>query len=158
MEREKWFFSGPNENYLQLAPLGWDSFFLWVRCNLLQFKPSCLGTLGILARGPCIARNIEMHLYELFISWETKMNEGMPYLQIWRGVRVSFCKIAIVCFLSIRYRSDGLYCKMPGTPSSPTQFFIRVEISPAYASWRVTFFLKVTCNIIVSPVLPCSTE
>ena len=24
------------------------------------------------------------------------MNEGRPYLQIWRGVWVSFCKIAIV--------------------------------------------------------------
>jgi hypothetical protein len=43
-----------------------------------------------LARGPCVARNINMHLYELFILWETKMNEGMPYLQMWRGVRVSF--------------------------------------------------------------------
>ena len=37
------------------------------------------------------------------------MNEGMPYLQMWRGVWVSFCKIAIVSFLSIRYKSDGLY-------------------------------------------------
>ena len=35
-------------------------------------------------------------------------------------------KIAIVSFLSVRYRSDGLYCRMVGTPSSPTLFFIRV--------------------------------
>ena len=37
-----------------------------------------------------------------------------------------FCKIIIVCFLSVKYRSDGLYYKMAGTPSSPTRFFIRV--------------------------------
>src|SRR5215216_326451 len=57
------------------------------------------------------------------------MNEGRPYLQMWRGVWVSFCKISIVSFLSVRYKSDGLYCRMPGTPSSPTLFFIRVEIT-----------------------------
>ena len=28
---------------------------------------------------------------------------------MWREVRVSFCKIAIVCFLSVRYRSDNLW-------------------------------------------------
>ena len=56
------------------------------------------------------------------------MNEGRPYLQIWRGVWVSFCKIAIVSFLSIRYKSDGLYCRMAGTRSSPTMLFIRVGI------------------------------
>src|SRR5215216_1319773 len=56
------------------------------------------------------------------------MNEGRPYLQMWRGVWVSFCKIAIISFLSVRYKSDGLYYRMPGTPSSPTWFFIRVEI------------------------------
>ena len=50
------------------------------------------------------------------------MNEGRPYLQMWRGVWVYFCKIVIVSFLSIRYRSDGLYCRMAGTPSSPTLF------------------------------------
>jgi len=58
------------------------------------------------------------------------MNEGMPYLQMWRGVWVSFCKIAIVSFLSVRYKSVGLYCRMSGTPSSTTLFFSksRVEI------------------------------
>ena len=44
-----------------------------------------------------------------------------------RGAGI-FCKIVIVCFLSIRYRSDGLYYKMAGTPSSPTRFFIRVQM------------------------------
>ena len=48
--------------------------------------------------------------------WEIRMNEGRPYLQMWREARVSFCKIAIVCFLSVRYRSDGLYCKMARIP------------------------------------------
>ena len=52
------------------------------------------------------------------------MNEGRPYLQMWRGVWVSLCKIAIVSFLSVGYKSDGLYCRMAGTPSSPTLFFI----------------------------------
>ena len=38
-----------------------------------------------------------------------------------RGAGI-FCKIVIVGFLSVRYRSDGLYYKMAGTPSSPTRF------------------------------------
>ena len=50
------------------------------------------------------------------------MNEGRPYLQMWRGVWVPFCKISIVSFLSVRYKSDGLYCRMARTPSSPTLF------------------------------------
>ena len=36
-----------------------------------------------------------------------------------RGAGI-FCKIIIVCFLSIRYRSYGLYYKMADTPASPT--------------------------------------
>ena len=43
-------------------------------------------------------------------------------------VWVSFCKIAIVSFLSVRYKLDGLYCSIAGTPSSKTLFFIRVQI------------------------------
>ena len=85
-------------------------------------------SFSLLARCPCIARNIKMHLYEKFILWEKRMNEGMPYLQMRRGVWVYFCKIAIVSFLSVGYKSDGLYCRMAGTPSSPTLFFIKVEI------------------------------
>ena len=57
--------------------------------------------------------------------WEIRMNEERPYLQMWRGVWVPFCKIAIVCFLSIRYRSHGPYCRIAATPSSPTRVFIR---------------------------------
>ena len=45
-----------------------------------------------------------------------------------RGVGIFF-KIAIVSFLSVRYKSDGLYCWMAGTPSSATLFFIKVEIT-----------------------------
>ena len=41
---------------------------------------------------------------------------------------VSFCKIAIVSFLSVRNRSDDLYCRMAGTRSSLTMLFIRVGI------------------------------
>ena len=68
--------------------------------------------------------------------WEIRMNEGRPYLQIWREVRVSFCKIAIVCFLSVRYRLDGLYCKMAGTPSS-LRVGIRVEETYIYIDMTV---------------------
>jgi len=64
--------------------------------------------------------------------WEIRINEGRPYLQMWREVRIPFYKIVIVFFLSVKYRSDDLYCKMAGTPSSPTQFFIRVEIIPLF--------------------------
>ena len=61
------------------------------------------------------------------------MDEGMPYLQMWRGVWVSFWKIAIVSFLSVKYKSDSIYCRMEGTPSSPIRFFIRVGIEkPAW--------------------------
>ena len=66
-------------------------------------------SFSLLARCPCVARNIRMHLYEKFILWEKRMNEGMPYLQMWRGVWVSFCKIAIVSFLCVRYKSDDLF-------------------------------------------------
>ena len=44
-----------------------------------------------------------------------------------RGAGI-FCKIVIVCILSVRYSSDGLYYEMASTPSSPTRFFIRVEM------------------------------
>ena len=60
--------------------------------------------------------------------WEKRMNKRRPYLQMWRGVWASFCKIAIVSFLSVGYKSSGLYYRMAGTPSSPTLFFIRVYI------------------------------
>ena len=89
---------------------------------LTTIGPTCrlvstlhLDSYKILARCPCIARNIK-------ILWEKRMNKGMPYLQVWRGVWVSFCKIAIVSFLSVRYKSDGLYCRMAGTPSSTSLF------------------------------------
>ena len=55
------------------------------------------------------------------------MNEGRPYLQMWRGVWVSLCKIAIVSFLFVGYKSDGLYCRMAGTLSSQTLLLIRVD-------------------------------
>ena len=49
------------------------------------------------------------------------------FVNVERGVSI-FCEVVIVCFLSVRYRLDGLYYKMAGTPSSPTRFFIRVEM------------------------------
>ena len=77
--------------------------------------------------------------------WEIRMNEKMSYLQIWREVRVSFCKIVIVCFLSVRYKSDGLYYKMAGTPSSPTQLFTRVEMISLVTTkvkWNLSMLYK----------------
>ena len=58
--------------------------------------------------------------------WEKRMNKIRPYLQMWRGVWASFCRIAVVSFLFARYKLDDLYCRMADTPSSPTLFFIRV--------------------------------
>ena len=51
-------------------------------------------------------------------------NEVVGDNDVERGAGI-FGKIIIVCFLSVRYRSDGLYYKMAGTPSSPTQFFYK---------------------------------
>ena len=48
-----------------------------------------------------------------------------------RGAGI-FCKIVIVGFISVRYRSDGLYYKMAGISSSPTRFSIRVDILPPF--------------------------
>ena len=70
------------------------------------------------------------------------MNEGRPYLQIWRGVWVSFCKIAIVSFLSVRYRSNGLYCRMAGPPSSPALFFIPTLIKSIVGDDHVPAILQ----------------
>ena len=99
--------------------------------SVLLHSPSLSHTHRLFAttsKMPCVARNIKMHFYELFILWGKRMNEGRPYLQMWRGVWVSFCKIAIVSFLSFRYRLDGLYYRMASTRSSPTMLFIRVGI------------------------------
>ena len=63
------------------------------------------------------------------------MNEGRPYLRTWRDMWVYFCKIAIVPFLSVRYKSDGLYRRMARTPSSPTLFStpsVRKYLSPKW--------------------------
>ena len=51
------------------------------------------------------------------------------FANVERGVRI-FCKVAIVSFISVRYISNDLYCRMAGTPSSTTLFFYksRVEI------------------------------
>ena len=70
------------------------------------------------------------------------MNEGRPYLQMWRGVWVCFCKIAIVSFLSIRYKSDDLHCMMAGPPSSPTLFFIPTLIISIVGDDRVPAILQ----------------
>ena len=76
------------------------------------------------------------------------MDEGMPYLQMWRGVWVSFCKIAIVSFLSVRYRSDGLYCRMAGTGSSPTMLFIRVGTKYTLIKTELVMMVCLpSCNI-----------
>ena len=91
---------------------------------LIQLDMCHTNSFSLVARCPCVARNIKMHLYEKFILWGKRMNEGMPYLQMQRGVWVSFCKIAIFSFMSVGYKSDGLYCRMAGTPSSPTLFFL----------------------------------
>ena len=57
-----------------------------------------------------------------------KYERGKALFAIVERVCVSFCRIAIVSFLSVRYRPDGLYCRMAGTRSSSTMLFIRVGI------------------------------
>ena len=61
-------------------------------------------------------------------SMEHQDDRGEALFANVERVWVSFFKIAIVSFLSVRYKSDGLYCRIAGTPSSTTLFFIRVEI------------------------------
>ena len=61
-----------------------------------------------------------------------------------RGAAI-FCKIIIVGFLSVRYRSDGLYYKMAGIPSSPTRFSIRVEMISLLTTkvkWNLSMLYK----------------
>ena len=61
-----------------------------------------------------------------------------------RGAGIFF-KIVIVCFPSVRYRSDSLYYKMAGTPSSPTRFFIRVEMISLLTTkvkWNLSMLYK----------------
>ena len=77
------------------------------------------------------------------------MNEGMPYLQMRRGVWVSFCKIATISFLSVGYKSDGLYCRMAGTPSSPTLFFYKKKVEKKVESREVEINIKHKINITV---------
>ena len=72
------------------------------------------------------------------------MNEGRPYLQIWRGVWVSFCKIVIVSFLSVGYKSNGLYCRMAGTPSSPTLFFKRKKVESREVEINIKYKINIT--------------
>ena len=55
------------------------------------------------------------------LSFLIAHNEVVGDKDVERGAGI-FCKIIIVCFLSVRYRSYGLYYKMVGTPSSSTRF------------------------------------
>ena len=63
---------------------------------------------------------------------------------MWREVQVS--SVNSHSLLSIlRYRSYGLYYKMAGTPSSPTQFFIRVEMISLLTTkvkWNLSMLYK----------------
>ena len=73
-------------------------------------------------RPPCM-----LDCYRDLFLFQLLSNEVVGDNDVERGAGI-FCKIIIVCFLSIRYRSYGLYYKMAGTPSSPTRFFIRVQM------------------------------
>ena len=99
--------------------------------SVLLHSPSLSHTHGLFATTSkmpmCCTEHQDAFVWVVYLVGE-KMNKGSPYLQMWRGLWVSFFKIAIVSFLSVRYRSDGLYCRMAGTRSSPTMLFIRVGI------------------------------
>ena len=71
-------------------------------------------------------------------------NEVVGDKDVERGAGI-FCKIIIVCFVSVRFRSDSLYYKMAGTPSSPTRFFIRVEMISLLTTkvkWNLSMLYK----------------
>ena len=61
------------------------------------------------------------------------MREGL-ICKSGEGYRYLSAKIAIVSFLSVGYKSDGLYCRMSGTPSSPTLFFYKSVFYVFYKS------------------------
>ena len=63
-----------------------------------------------------------------------------------RGAGI-FCKIIIVCFLSVKYGSDGIYYKMEGTTSSQTRFFIRVQMISLLTT-KVKWNLSMLCKEI----------
>src|SRR4051812_44286523 len=87
------------------------------------------------------------------------MNEGRPYLQIWRGVWVSFCKIAIASFIFVGYKLDGLYCRMAGTPSSPTLFFKRKKkVEKRVESREVEININYKINITVEKGVEINTK
>ena len=67
---------------------------LWLMLSTWIIRTLTLPSL-LASSVPCIALNIKMHLYDLFILWEKSMNEGRPYFQMWRGVWVPFCKISL---------------------------------------------------------------
>ena len=90
---------------------------LWVDTGIDRYKQDA-HALHVTSRCVCMSS-----LYCERKGWTReglicKCGEGCGYL---------FAKIAIVSFLSIIYKSYGLYCRMAGTRSSPTLFFIRVE-------------------------------
>ena len=72
-----------------------------------------------------------------------------------RGVWVSFCKIATVSFRSARYKSDGLYCRMVGTPSSPILFFYksREKVEKKIESREVEINIKYKINITIEKIV-----
>ena len=78
------------------------------------------------------------------LSFLIAHNEVVGDKDVERGAAI-FCKIITVCFLSVRYRSDGLYYKMAGTPSSPTRFSIRVEMISLLTTkvkWNLSMLYK----------------
>ena len=93
--------------------------------SVLLHSPSLSHTHGLFATISKMPMHCMEHqdalVWVVYLVGE-KDERGRPYLQMWRGVWVSFCKITIVSFLSVRYRSDVLYCRMVGPPSSPTLF------------------------------------
>ena len=71
-------------------------------------------------------------------------NEVVGDNDVERGAGI-FGKIIIVCFLSDRYRSYGVYYKMTGTPSSLTHFFIRVQMISLLTT-KVKWNLSMLCK------------
>ena len=72
---------------------------------------------------------------------EKDEQEKSLFADVERGVGI-FLQNCHSFLLSVRYKSDGLYCRMVGTPSSPTLFFISTLIKSIVGDDRVPAILQ----------------
>ena len=95
--------------------------------SVLLHSPSLSHTHGLFATTSKMPMRCTEHqdafVWVVYLVGEKDELGKALFINVERGVGIFF-KIAIVSFLSVRYRSDDLYCRMAGTPSLPILFFI----------------------------------